>query len=304
MADGILNIRKPPGWSSFDVVSLVRRRSGVRRVGHAGTLDPAAEGVLPVCLGHATRVVEYLVDTPKSYRARIRLGVVTDTYDAEGSVIGGSDPSSVTRAMVEGVLPSFVGDVRQIPPMFSALKRNGVPLYRYARAGQTVEREPRPVNIYRLELIDFELPTFTVEAECGRGAYVRTLAHDLGERLGCGAHLESLLRLSIGPFRLESAIDMDDLQKTLREGSWRDRLHPLDSVLLNWHAAILGERHQRWVSLGRTLTLAPLSQRRVDSLPEGTPCRAYSLDGQLVALLRYQGNGTLWQPDKVFTSPK
>ena len=180
--NGILNICKPRGWTSLDVVRLVRRYSHVRRVGHAGTLDPAAEGVLPICLGQATRLVEYLLDYPKSYRARIRLGIVTDTYDAEGTVVSTSDPSSVTRVMVEQLLPSFTGEVTQVPPMFSALKRDGVPLYRYARAGKIVEREPRPVRVYRLELIDFEPPTLTVEMKCGRGVYLRTFAHDLGER--------------------------------------------------------------------------------------------------------------------------
>ncbi len=303
-ADGILNVHKPRQWTSFDVVNLVRRHSGVRRVGHAGTLDPAAEGVLPVCLGQATRVIEYLMETPKGYRAGIRLGIVTDTYDAQGTVIRSGDYSSVTRAMVEELLPSFVGDIAQVPPMFSALKRDGVPLYQYARAGQTVEREPRPVHIYRLELLDFRPPTFTIDVECGRGTYVRTLAYDLGERLGCGAHLESLIRLHIGPFQMESAIDIDDLRESFRRDSWRDLLYPLDSVLLDYHAAILGERHQRWAGLGRTLDLSPLSQKRVESLAEGTPCRAYSLDGRLIALLRHQGNGTLWRPDKVFMTSK
>jgi tRNA pseudouridine55 synthase len=244
------------------------------------------------------------MDAPKGYRAGVRLGIVTDTYDAQGTVIRSGDPSSVTQAMVDELLPSFVGHVTQIPPMFSALKRDGVPLYQYARAGQTVEREPRPVNIYRLELIEFRPPTLTIEIECGRGAYVRTLAYDLGERLGCGAHLESLIRLHIGPFRMESAIDIEELRESFRRDSWRDLLHPLDSVLLNCDAAILGERHKRWACLGRTLKLRPLSQKRAEALAEGTPCRAYSLDGRLIALLRYQGEGTLWRPDKVFAASK
>jgi len=302
--DGILNVRKPKDWSSLDVVRVVRRHSGVRRVGHAGTLDPAAEGVLPVCLGQATRLTEYLLDARKSYRARVRLGVVTDTYDAEGTVVREGDPSPVTQAMVERLLPSFSGDIAQVPPMFSALKRDGVPLYRYARAGQTVERLARPVRIYGIELTEFEPPTFTIEVECGRGVYLRTLAYDLGERLGCGAHLEHLVRLSVGPFSLDSAVGMEELREAFRTGAWVDLLRPLDSVLLSWRAAILGEGSRESACLGRSVELALRRGDRPVSLAEGALCRAYSLDGLLVALLRYQGDGSLWRPEKVFPTAK
>lgn len=302
--DGILNVRKPKDWSSLDVVRVVRRHSGVRRVGHAGTLDPAAEGVLPVCLGQATRLTEYLLDARKSYRARIRLGIVTDTYDAAGTVVREGDPSPVSQAMVERLLPSFTGEIAQVPPMFSALKRDGVPLYRYARAGQTVERRPRPVRIYGIELTEFEPLTFTIEVECGRGVYLRTLAYDLGERLGCGAHLEHLVRLSVGPFSLDSAVSMEELREAFRTGTWGDLLRPLDSVLLSWHAAILGEGSRQSACLGRAVELTLLSRQRLPSPAEGALCRAYSLDGLLIALLRYQGGGSLWRPEKVFPTPK
>lgn len=298
-ADGILNVCKPPHWSSFDVVSLVRRQSGVKRVGHAGTLDPAAEGVLLICLGRATRVVEYLMDAPKRYRARIRMGVATDTQDGEGTVIRRGDPSAVTREMVEEALASFSGEISQVPPMFSALKRDGVPLYRHARAGRTVERAPRRVRVYRLELVEFEPPSFTITVECGRGFYVRTLADDLGERLGCGAHLDELVRLGVGPFRLEASISIAALREALAGGGWRELLLPIDAVLLDWQAAILGDQNERHACLGRTLDLVPLEEARVASLSEGALCRAYSLDGRLIALLRYRGDGTLWQPAKV-----
>ncbi|MGD0765255.1 MAG: tRNA pseudouridine(55) synthase TruB [Dehalococcoidia bacterium] len=301
-ADGILNVCKPLHWSSFDVVNLVRRQSGVKRVGHAGTLDPAAEGVILICLGRATRIVEYLMDAHKTYRARIRMGVVTDTQDAEGTVMRRADPSFVTREMVEGALAGFGGEGLQVPPMFSALKRDGVPLYRHARAGRTVEREARPVRVYGLELEKFEPPWFTIRVECGRGFYVRTLAHDLGERLGCGAHLDQLVRLSVGPFHLESAIGVDALREALACGGWRDMLLPIDAVLLDWHAAILGNDNQRHACLGRTLKLVPLEEARVNSLPDGALCRAYSLDGRLVALLRNCGDRTLWRPAKVLAA--
>ena len=296
--DGILNVNKPAGWTSFDVVAFVRRHSGVRRVGHAGTLDPAAEGVLLVCLGRATRIVEFLLDARKSYRARVRLGVTTDTYDADGAVVRAADASSMTREAVEQALDSFRGTISQTPPMFSAQKREGTPLYRHARAGRDVEREAREVEVYRLELVEFDLPALMLDVECGRGFYVRSLAHDLGERLGCGAHLEGLTRVAVGPFGVESAVDIETLRAAFVDGTWVDFLLPMDSVLLDWHAAILGDENAANVRFGRTLDLVPVDDARVNALPAGTQCRAYSLDGRLIALLRY-GGGAIWQPAKV-----
>lgn len=305
---GILNVNKPKGWSSFDVVALVRRLSreatGQRhyRVGHAGTLDPAAEGVLPICLGQATRVVEYLIEEAKTYRATIRLGASTDTYDAWGSVTATADPSGVSREQAAEALRGFVGEVWQVPPMYSAIKHQGVPLYRYARAGQEVARQPRRVVIGRLELLAFEPPLLHIEVECGRGAYIRTLAHDLGERLGCGAYLDGLLRTRIGPFPLEEAVDPDTLRRAFRDGHWADLLHAPDAALLQWPAAIIGERNEQRSRVGRPLELPPTPAAQRRRLTPGMGCRAYSLDGCFVAILRYEGRGSLWRPDKVFAA--
>lgn len=302
-ADGILNVYKPPGWTSFDVVRVVRRRTGVRRVGHAGTLDPAAEGVLPICVGRATRVVEYLLDAGKRYRARIRLGVVTDTYDGEGTAVRTGDPSGVTRQMVEDVLPSFTGEISQIPPAYSAVKHEGTPLYRLARAGKPAQAQPRQVRVYSISLLAFEPPIVTIEVESGRGVYLRTLAFDLGERLGCGAHLEHLERLAVGPFDARCSVTMGELQQAFEEGTWEELLYPLDSVLLDRYAAILGEETREWAAHGRAVELTPLDPARAGSIAEGALCRAYSEDGLLVALLRYDGDGSIWRPEKVFRPP-
>ena len=301
---GILNVRKPRGWSSFDVVALVRRLSHQRRVGHAGTLDPAAEGVLPICLGQATRIVEYLVDAPKTYRAQVRLGATTDTYDAWGTVVATADPSGVTEAALREALSAFAGEIQQVPPMYSALKHRGVPLYRYARAGETVERQPRRVLIHRLELLAFEPPLASIEVECGRGAYIRTLAHDLGQGLGCGAHLETLLRTRLGAFSLDTALEPGALREAFRSDTWPDLLLPIDSVLLDWPAAIIGEGSERLTRQGRPLALAPTEAGRRMNLRRGAPCRAYSLEGFLVAILRYEGGRSLWRPEKVFAAPE
>lgn len=303
-ADGILNVYKPPGWTSFDVVRVVRRGTGARRVGHAGTLDPAAEGVLPICVGQATRVVEYLLDAGKRYRARIRLGVVTDTYDGEGAVVRTGDPSGVTRQMVEDVLPSFAGEISQTPPAFSAVKHEGTPLYRLARSGKPAEAPPRQVRVYSISLLAFEPPTFTIEVESGRGVYLRTLAYDLGERLGCGAHLEQLERLAVGPFDARCSVTMGELQQAFEDGTWEELLYPLGSVLLDRYAAILGEETREWAAHGRAIELTPLDAAKAASVAEGTLCRAYSQEGVLVALLRREGNGFSWRPEKVFRPPQ
>jgi len=296
--DGVLNVNKPAGWTSFDIVAFVRRHSGVKRVGHAGTLDPSAEGVLVVCLGQATRVLEYLLDVGKTYRARIHLGVATDTYDADGEVVRTSDTSSIGRNAVEQALDSLRGTISQKPPIYSALKREGTPLYKHARAGRNVEPEAREVHIYRLDLVDLDPPALTVEIDCGRGFYVRSFANDLGEKLGCGAHLEHLLRTRVGPFRLETAVGIDVLRGDFEDGTWADLVLPMDTVLLDWHAAILGGDNVENLRFGRSLDLAALQNKPATSLQAGTPCRAYSLEGKLIALLRYNGDA-FWQPSKV-----
>ncbi len=298
MPQGILNINKPRGVTSFSVVSRVRRLTKVRRVGHAGTLDPLADGVLPICLGPATRIVEYLVDAPKAYFAAIRLGAATDTYDAEGTVTATGDPSAVTAARIEEELGGFRGRIEQLPPMYSALKHEGRPLYEYARAGKEAPRRPRPVMVYRLELLRFEPPVAEVEIECGRGAYVRTLAHDLGERLGCYGHVEQLTRLASGPFSLAGAVSPDAFEAAVAEDRWQELLSPVDRVLESWHAALLGEEHTRDVRQGHLLVLDPV--RDVSALAKESPCRAYSAEGDFLAILRYRGENR-WHPEKVFS---
>lgn len=300
MISGILNVNKPKGMVSFAVVSLVRRLTGVRRVGHAGTLDPIADGVLPVCLGSATRVVEYLVSAPKAYSAVVRLGASTDTYDSEGTVTATGDPSGVTREQVASALRAFEGEIQQLPPMYSALKYEGQPLYRYARAGKTAPRKERTVSVYRLELLSFESPLVQLEMEVGKGAYVRAIAHDLGEQLGCHAHLEGLTRLRSGPFAVEDAVSLEELEKATQSGIWEEFLYASDRVLEGWDAAILAEEHAREVCQGRLIELA-YDRAQAPRPALEAPCRAYSDEGEFLAILRHRGGGR-WQPDKVFAT--
>ncbi len=300
MTSGIFNIIKPRGITSFAVVRKVRRLTGIRKVGHAGTLDPIADGVLPICIGSATRVVEQIVSAPKAYRATVRLGESTDTYDSEGEVVAVGDASGVTRDQVETALQGFVGDVQQTPPMFSALKHKGQPLYRYARAGKTVEREARTISIYSLKLLDFKTPLVDLACEVGRGAYVRTVAHDLGELLGCHGHLQSLTRTRSGPFSLEEATTLGELEAAAENGNWEALLHPADLVLESWHAALLSEEHTRDAQSGQLLVLEPV-RAEFNQLDIETPCRAYSHEGEFLAILRYRGYGR-WHPEKVFSA--
>ncbi len=293
--DGILNINKPPGCTSFSVVGLVRRLSGQRRVGHAGTLDPAASGVLPVCLGRATRVTEFLMDKPKTYRAQVELGVATDTGDAEGQVLRRGDPTGITRDAVVTALENFQGEIQQVPPMFSALKHRGRPLYELARAGVTVERPARPAHVYRIDLLDWAPPLLTIEVVCGRGTYIRSLAMDLGEKLGCGAHLRNLVRTRVGPFDITDAISLPDLESSSRAGYWLRHLDSLDTVLLDRSAIIAGAATEEYIRHGR-----PLSVEAVPAANADESCRAYTLDGSFLGVLRFNSATSQWQPEKVF----
>ncbi len=296
MTAGILNVCKPRGVTSFSIVKTVRRLTGVKKVGHAGTLDPIADGVLPICLGQATRIVDYIVGQPKLYRATVRFGSATDTYDADGETVATSDTSALTKADIETALAGFVGEIQQMPPMYSALKYQGRPLYAYARAGQTVPREARTVSIYRIDVLRFENPVAEIELEVGQGAYVRSVAHDVGEQLGCHAHMAGLTRVRSGPFHLDDALQPEELEAAAERGDWQDLLAPVDSVLESWRAALLGETHSRDVRQGRLLELRPV---RPEQFELETPCRAYSEDGEFLAILTYRG-GNRWQPDKVF----
>ena len=211
----VLIIDKPRGFTSHDVVARVRRMARTQKVGHAGTLDPAATGVLVVLLGKATRLAQFFVDLEKGYRGRVVLGVSTDTQDAEGKVESTRDVSGVTRAQIEDAFAAFEGETEQVPPMVSALKRNGTPLYVLARRGEVVERAPRPITIKELGVLSIEMPEVEFEMTCSRGTYVRTVAADIGDRLGCGGHLGQLVRTAVGPFRVDTAIPLDKLAGAL-----------------------------------------------------------------------------------------
>lgn len=209
--DGILLVDKPSGMTSHDVVDIIRRRFHLKKVGHGGTLDPAATGLLVILLGRGTRLSERFMSSDKIYEGVLRLGISTDSQDAEGNVIREGDPSGVTRAQLEREMARFAGDLFQTPPMVSAIKKDGVPLYKLARRGEEVERKPRLIHIYEFRLLDFTPPRAAFILRCTKGTYVRTICHDIGEALGCGAHLEKLRRNASGNFDVGKAIALDKL---------------------------------------------------------------------------------------------
>jgi len=297
--DGILNINKPWGKTSFSIVSVVKRLSGESRVGHAGTLDPAASGVLPICLGQGTRVIEFLMDAPKAYRAEIEFGVVTDTDDATGNIISRGDPSGISRRKLLSALNSFCGLISQTPPMYSAVKQGGKPLYKLARLGIEVERKSRLRWIYQLGLTSWQPPLATIEVECGRGTYIRALARDLGQLLGCGAHLRSLLRLRCGSFSLEDAVSLSQLEDGFRYGYWQKLIYPIDFVLSHWAAVVVDNVAEEDIRNGRPLVFAGGDSLKASS---GERCRAYTSDGSFLGVLRFNSETGQWHPEKVFTS--
>lgn len=295
---GILIIDKPAGQTSHDVVQAVRRASGVRRVGHAGTLDPLATGVLVVCLESATRVIEEIQAGEKVYRAGVRLGQTTTTYDAEGPIVAEQDASGISREAVLEALDAFRGPIKQTPPMFSAVKREGRRMYELARLGIEVEREPRPVTVYALELVEWAPPEIVLEMCVSKGTYVRALAHDLGQALGVGAHLAALTRLAVGRFHLEQAERLPRVVEAFLEGWWPMLLHPLDSALEDYAALVMDAASEAAMRHGQQFD-APPPETGMTRL-----VRAYNPHGQFIGLVRWDEVNERWQPDRVFPPPK
>ncbi|MBI2829745.1 MAG: tRNA pseudouridine(55) synthase TruB [Chloroflexi bacterium] len=304
--DGILNINKPAGATSTKIVTLIKRLTGERRVGHAGTLDPFATGVLPICLGKGTRIVEFLVDATKTYRGEIEFGITTDTYDATGAVTERRDPSGLARQQVESALSSFQGTIWQTPPMYSALRHHGARLYKLARAGLTIERKSRLATIHDIRLLDWQTPVATVEVVCGKGTYIRSLAYDLGRALGCGAYLKALVRRQSGPFCIEDAVSIDEFKDAASKGCWQELVYPVDFVLSGLPAIVVDESQGKAIMSGQSVALASDDSRLTHPQKFATTpsfrdyCRAYTTDGRFLAVLHFDAEKRLWQPDRVF----
>ncbi len=298
MVAGILNVDKPLGWTSHDVVGLVRRLTGVRQVGHAGTLDPLATGVLLVGVGAATRLSDYLMGGRKCYAARVRLGVRTSTDDAEGSVVETLPTDGVTRARVIDALAPFRGAITQIPPAYAAIKKNGVPAYKLARRGEAPEMAARTVRIDALAMTGLRDDTLDLLVWCGPGTYIRALARDVGERLRCGAHLAALRRLSSGGFGVDTAVGVGEMRVLAAEGRLHERFWPLDTAVSTWPALVVVDDASAGIAHGMPVegpAPALVGEMSADA-------RLYGCAGDLLALARYDGARRVWQPRTVFAA--
>ncbi|MCC7355269.1 MAG: tRNA pseudouridine(55) synthase TruB [Anaerolineae bacterium] len=294
MTAGILNLDKPKGWTSHDVVAQVRRLTGERRAGHAGTLDPLATGVLLVCLGAATRLAEYLQATQKTYRATVRLGQTTTTGDAEGEITAARPVPPLTVADLEEVLAAFRGPIVQRPPAHSAIKQDGVPLYRRARRGEVVEAPPRTITIYELNVVAWMPPHLMLDVVCSSGTYIRSLARDLGERVGCGGHLADLCRTASGRFRLEDAVSWERLASAVAVGEWKGLVQPPHLALDGFTCVTVDAGNEGRLRHGMDIScLVP---------PPAERGYALSASGDIVALLRYDVERRSWRPYKVLAA--
>ena len=244
--NGVLNIFKNKGMTSFDVVSRVRKIAGEKKVGHTGTLDPEAEGVLPVCIGKATNIIDYIMDSEKGYSVKFKLGIKTTTYDLEGEVLEERDTSSLTEKEVEEAINSFKGEYSQVPPMFSALKKNGVRLYDLARKGIEVEREGRNIKIYNIENINIELPYVSMDVTCSKGTYIRSLCYDIGEKLNVFATMTELKRFKTSFFSEYDSINIDDLNKE----NIKEHLISIEEALKNYPEIYLAKGYDKLIING------------------------------------------------------
>lgn len=231
---GVIVLDKPAGLSSSDAVQRVKRAFNARKVGHTGSLDPLATGVLPLCLGDATKFSQYLLNSDKRYLAHVRLGISTDSGDADGEVLQEREVKDIDRARLEDALEAFRGEIEQVPSMFSAVKHHGKPLYKLARQGIEIEREARPVTVYHNDIVAFEEARLTLDIHCSKGTYVRTIAHDLGEALGCGAHVDALRRTQAGPYGEDDLETLEDIETARVEHRLDDLLRPVASTVGQW----------------------------------------------------------------------
>jgi tRNA pseudouridine55 synthase len=290
VVDGVLTIKKESGWTSHDVVAKVRHLLGGAKVGHAGTLDPAATGVLPVLIGRGTRIAEYLVEWDKEYRAVLRLGETTDTQDATGMVLARHTTDLVTPEAIHEVVGRFRGSIEQVPPMYSAVKVGGVPLYKSARAGKTIVRDARTVVIYTLEVEAIQERDVTLRVVCSKGTYVRTLCADIGEALGVGGHMLALERRRVGPLTIDQALTVDEVVTRHALGGLGNDVLSLDRVLDQLGIAVVDEqtadrvRHGVPVPAARILRWEGASDNERRS---NTPVRIHDTHGRLVAIGKY-----------------
>jgi tRNA pseudouridine55 synthase len=291
VVSGVLVVDKPVGLTSHDVVQIIRRGTGIRRAGHTGTLDPRASGVLVILVGPAVRLSEYVSASDKRYQATIRLGSTTDTYDSEGVITSTADVSDITEEEFNERLQKFVGEMEQVPPPYSAVKVKGRKAYEMARKGEEVDLEPRIIQVYSLDVLEWAPPEAVIDVHCSSGTYVRSLAHDLGKDLGTGAHLVGLRRTKSGRFTLRDAVPLRRLQEAFDAGNWYRFLIPAAEALSDWPMVELNPDEVELVRHGHRVPAEPGQKGWA---------RGVSMQGDLVALLEVEDETGEWQPRKVF----
>lgn len=296
MKSGIINVYKEKGFTSFDVVAKLRGILKTKKIGHTGTLDPDAEGVLPVCIGKATKVCDLLTDKDKVYEAVLLLGVETDTQDTSGTVLNECDVN-VTEEKVRETILSFVGEYAQIPPMYSALKVNGKKLYELAREGKTIERKARNVKIFSIEILEVELPRVRMSVHCSKGTYIRTLCHDIGTKLGCGGCMEELLRTKVGIFTLENSLRLSEIAELAAEGQAEEKILSVDALFEDAVKALAKPEFDIVVHNGNPTELRMLQETPAVMTER---LRVYDSQGTFIGIYEdSKGNGR-YKPVKMF----
>lgn len=302
MINGIVNIYKEKGYTSHDVVAVLRKVVGQKKIGHTGTLDPDATGVLPVCLGRATKVCELLTDHDKTYEALLLLGKTTDTQDISGEVLEERDPGDLTEEEVRSCIESFIGEYDQIPPMYSALKVNGKKLYELAREGKTVERKSRKVQIHGIRILEMNLPHVRMEVDCSKGTYIRTLCHDIGEKLQVGGCMEELERTKVGRFLKEDAVTLDEVRQKMEQGEGAEFFTPLDQIFAELPAVTVTDA-KAWMSYnGNDLPERFLLEK--EAWTDGQEVRVYDSRKNFIGLYQYRAPKKLFHIKKMFLDPE
>lgn len=306
MYNGIINVYKEPGFTSHDVVAKLRGITHQKKIGHTGTLDPAAVGVLLVCLGAATHLCDMLTDETKEYEAILLLGTKTDTQDTTGTILEQKSTDSITEASVREVINQFIGTIEQIPPMYSALKVGGRKLYDYARAGVEIERKPRTITIQNIDIVAIDLPRVTMRVTCSRGTYIRTLCNDIGEKLGCGGTMEHLIRTRVGRFRVEDAIPLSEIQSVMDENRIDEILiSPMD-MFDDLRTFTPNERGERMASNGNVLAMDDICISEVNAvadiiaLEDQENVKVVKNDGFFYGVYKYNEAENILKPVKMF----
>ncbi len=305
MINGVINVYKEPKFTSFDVVAKLRGIAKQKKIGHTGTLDPDAVGVLPVCLGRATKLCDLLTDETKEYRTVLLLGRTTDTQDTSGTVLE-ERPVEVTEEELRRTVDSFQGEQLQIPPMYSALKVNGKKLYELAREGKTVERKPRPVTFYEIEIGEIRFPEVELRVVCSKGTYIRTLCHDIGEKLGCGGCMAHLTRTRVGVFGLEEAKTLSELQELADQGRLEEAVLPVDQIFRDLPAFYTVREGDIAAHNGNTLRTSQLQHAAEKSWQQGETLRVYDSEKNFIGIYAREkdGNRNCFRLKKMFYSPE